>query len=140
MNTQSNGGPTTNIHFGEWVKEFVRRRDGMAKFDDAVREKRKELFLDPMNDLTAKILAALDATDQESARTEFGTASITTNHYASCSDPDAFVGFVRENDAWELMERRASGLACRAFAEEHGRLPPGVRINTVRSIGVRRAS
>jgi hypothetical protein len=132
--------PTTYIRLGEWVKEFVRKRDGLARFDDAAREKRKELFVDPMNELTGKILAALDATGQISARTEFGTATINVNHYASCSDPDAFVEFVRENDAWELMERRASGLACRAFAEEHGRLPPGVRINTVRSIGVRRAS
>jgi hypothetical protein len=141
MTIQSNGGPTTNIHFGEWIKEYVRLRDWSARFEDAVREKRKELFIDPMNDLTNKILTALDATDQKSARTEFGTASINTNHFASCSDPDAFVGFVRENDAWELMERRASSLACRAFAEEYGCLPPGVRINTVRSIGViRRAS
>jgi hypothetical protein len=140
MTIQSNGGPTTNIHFGKWVKQFVELRDKLAEFDDEYRKRRKEFFLDHMDKIQGKILAALDATDQESARTEFGTATINVNHYASCSDPDAFVEFVRENDAWELMERRASGLACRAFAEEHGRLPPGVRINTVRSIGVRRAS
>jgi hypothetical protein len=140
MTIQTNGGLTTNIHFGEWVKEYVRKRDGLARFDDAVREKRKELFLDSMNELTGKILAALDATGQESARTEFGTASVNVRYDASCSDPDAFVEFVRKNDAWELMERRAGSVACRAFLEEHGQLPPGVKINAVRGIGVRRAS
>jgi hypothetical protein len=93
-----------------------------------------------MKTVEDQILTALDATGQESARTEFGTASITVNHYASCSDPDAFVDFVRQNDAWELMERRAASVPCRAWEEEHGQLPPGVKINSVRGIGVRRAS
>ena len=139
MATKSNGGITTNIHFDRWVKQFIDLRDKLAGDDEEYRQYRKRT-VDVMNTIQEKIMKALDATGQESARTEFGTASINVNHYASCSDPDVFVDFVRENDAWELMERRASGLACRAFAEENGHLPPGVKINTVRSIGVRRAS
>jgi len=140
MATKSNGGLVTGIQFGEWVKEYVKRRDQHARFKEALREKEKELFIDPMAELERKMLVALDATDQESARTEFGTVSVTVNHYASCSDPDAFVDFVRENNAYELMERRAASIPCRAWAEEHGALPPGVKINSVRGIGVRRAS
>src|SRR5215831_3878999 len=139
MVTKPNGGSLTSIHFGKWVKQFIDLRDKLAEFDEKAREKRKEI-LDPMNEVQEKIMNALDATEQESARTEWGTASISVKYYASCPDPDAFVEFVRENNAYELMERRAASIPCRAFAEEHGQLPPGVAINSVRSIGVRRAS
>jgi len=139
MVTKPNGKVVTEIDFGKWVGQFVSLRDKLAEFDEAARQKRKKI-VDLMTLIENQIMSALDATGQESARTEFGTASITVRHYASCDDPDAFVGFVRENDAWELMERRAASIPCRTWAEEHGQLPPGVKINSVRGIGVRRAS
>jgi len=139
MATKSNGNAKTSIHFGKWVKQFIDLRDKLAEFDEKARELRKQI-LDPMNEVQEKIMNALDATEQESARTEWGTASINVKYYASCPDPDAFVEFVRENNAYELMERRAASIPCRAFQEEHGQLPPGVTINAVRSVGVRRAS
>jgi len=139
MVTKPNSKVVTEIDFGKWVGQFVSLRDKLAEFDEAARQKRKKI-VDLMTLVENQIMSALDATGQESARTEFGTASITVRHYASCSDPDAFVDFVRENDAWELMERRAASIPCRAWAEEHGQLPPGVNINSVRGIGVRRAS
>jgi len=139
MVTKLNGKMVTEINFGKWVEQFVALRDKLAEFDEMARQKRKEI-VDVMTLVENQIMAALDATGQESARTDAGTASITLKHYASCSDPDAFIDFVRENDAWELMERRAASIPCRTWAEEHGQLPPGVKINSVRGIGVRRAS
>lgn len=129
--------PTDSINFAKWVRQFVEVRDRKAEFEEKVKEHRKE-YLDVLSALEGQILAALDATGQESARTEFGTATSLYTDSASCTDPDAFVDFVRKHDAYELMERRASKVACRAFLEEHGELPPGVKLNTVRSVGVRR--
>jgi hypothetical protein len=139
MATRFNGSIAANINFGKWVGQYVALRDKLKDDDETYRQHRKQT-VDAMKTVEDQILTALDATGQESARTEFGTASITVNHYASCSDPDAFVDFVRQNDAWELMERRAASVPCRAWEEEHGQLPPGVKINSVRGIGVRRAS
>ena len=34
------------------------------------------------------------------------------------------------------MDRRANATACRDYAEEHGALPPGVKINSIRTVGV----
>jgi hypothetical protein len=135
----SNGNGTIKIpHFDKWVGQFVDLRNKLKEFDDKVAKTRNANFIDKMNALQAKMLTAFDATGLESARTDHGTASVLVNHYASCSDPDAFIKFVRNNDAYELMDRRANGTACRQFAQETGNLPPGVKINTVRTIGVRK--
>ena len=58
-------------------------------------------------------------------------------HTASLGDPDAFMDYVMKNGAFELMDRRANSTACREFAEEHGSLPPGVKLNSTRTVGVR---
>ena len=59
---------------------------------------------------------------------------------APLTDPDEFMSFVRERDLYELLERRANALACMTYAEEHeGTLPPGVKINSNRTVGVTRA-
>jgi hypothetical protein len=127
-----------NIHFAKWVGQYIKLRDMLEDFDAAMVKRRNEEFVFKMNKLQGRMLTALDATGLKSAKTENGTASVLTKSTAACSDPDAFITFVRENDAYELMDRRANATACRAFAEETGALPPGVEINTTRSVGVRK--
>jgi hypothetical protein len=46
--------------------------------------------------------------------------------------------FVLENKQFDLLERRASATAVKAYVEEHNMLPTGVNLNALSSIGVRR--
>ena len=88
--------------------------------------------------LDGSMMQFLDQTGQQSAKTAEGTVYTFINPTAVCTDPDAFVDFVRKNDAYELMDRKANATACNEYAEEHdGVLPPGVRINRERKIGVK---
>jgi len=41
------------------------------------------------------------------------------------------------NKQFDLLDRRANATACRELAEK-GTLPPGVKLNTIRTIGVRK--
>ena len=137
MARAKNGKPTPAelARVDKLVAQFVAIRDRI-KAIEAAHEVELGPFIQAKKDLGTEILAFLDGTGQESARTAYGTASVTVRHTASCSDPDAFVDFVRQNDLYELMDRKANAPACRDYAKEHGTLPPGVRINSIRIVGV----
>lgn len=112
----------------------------------ALRDKRRKLAqyekeLDSKQDeVGAEMLAFLDQTGQEAARTVLGTVTRRVRDSASLPDPDAFMEFVIHNNAHELMDRRANGTACKHFANVHGHLPPGVKISSIRYVSVRAAT
>jgi hypothetical protein len=89
------------------------------------------------NTLEDRIRAFLDATGQEMARTKEGTVFTSLRHTARLTDPDVFMQFVEENGLLELLDRRANATSCRDYADKHGELPPGVSINSIRTISVR---
>jgi hypothetical protein len=131
---ESNGGIPTRID--KRVLQFIAIRDEIA----AIKARHKEElapYEETKQKLIDEMLAFLDKTGQTSARTEYGLATIQDKSTAICSDPDLFVHFVRENDAYELMDRRANLTACRDYAQANdGMLPPGVKINSWRTVGV----
>ena len=112
------------------VREEIRTLEARHKEELAPLQAFKE-------QLAGIMMAFLDATKQESARTKLGTIFTKTNHYASLADPEAFMEFVIANEQFELMDRKANSLACRDYAKEHGTLPPEVRINSVRNVNVK---
>jgi len=73
----------------------------------------------------------------EKIATRFGTVFWTVVDSCSVSNRTAFMDFVRENEAWELMETRAAKLAIRDYIQTHNVLPPGVEYATRKSINVR---
>jgi hypothetical protein len=75
--------------------------------------------------------------DSVSSR-DFGVAYRTTRTSTSIADFEALLGHVKENEAWELIERRVNKTAVQEFVEEHGDLPPGVNMSSVQQINFRR--
>jgi len=130
--------PDSNGRIDKRVAYFVMIRDQI----DALKEEHKKAlkpYEEQKQKLIGELLDFLDKGGLKSVKTAEGTATVQVKPYASCSDPDAFIDFVRENDAYELMDRRANATACRDYAEEHGALPPGVKLTSVRTVGVTRA-
>jgi hypothetical protein len=124
------------VEVNKVVAQYLAVRERIAEIKAAQKEYLAQY--DAMLDkLGGKMLAFLDATGQESAKTDEGTVFIAHRSTASLADPDAFMDYVRENDAYELMDRRANSVACREFADEHGSLPPGVKLNSTRTVNVR---
>jgi hypothetical protein len=119
------------------VRDFVLIRGKIEATYDIVKK-----FLAPYEakkeQLTEDLLAALEQTGAEMMRTKHGTVSKLLKSTASLHDPDAFMAFVVEQEQFELLERRANVTACREYADEHdGALPPGVKMNVKRYVGVR---
>jgi hypothetical protein len=131
--------PSTDHKFDEMVFAFIATRDKIEeiearhKHELANPRRLKEL-------LTERLLNKLQETGQEMARTKYGTVSAATRDTPSCTDPNLFVQYVRDNDAYELLDRRPNATACKEFLKEHGQLPPGVKLNQLRYVNVQRKS
>jgi hypothetical protein len=126
------------IQFDEAIAQFIALRNRIDEIKAA-----QEQFLAPFKEakeqLAGVLVEWLDQTGQTSAKTAMGTVFIRTTPYASLGDPDAFMEFIAETGAFELMDRRANATACLEYAEENGGLPPGVKINVQRTAGVRKS-
>jgi hypothetical protein len=120
------------------VENFIAIRTHIEQ-TEALVDKQLAPFKAKKDEIATEILKALDALGAKNIKTVHGTVSALEKSTASLSDADAFMEFVRENDLYELMDRRANGTACREYAKfNNGRLPPGVKLNTIRSLGVRK--
>lgn len=68
-----------------------------------------------------------------------GTAMWTTHYSATVAARDALFGFVKEHNAFDLLENRVNKTAVRAYIDAHGEPPPGVNFSSVRTFSVRKA-
>lgn len=87
-----------------------------------------------MGDLEVAMGAKLEAAGEQSSSTTAGTAFFETTDSVTCQDPDALFNFVRDNEAWDLIEKRASKTGVKAFMEERKEMPPGVKYATFRKV------
>lgn len=121
------------------VSRYIAARDLKAKI--VAKHKAKLEPLDAAMDKTE--LAILDFFQKhgmDSAKCEAGTAYRSTKGSATVADMDAFLDFVRKNDAWHMLERRVSKVAVEEYVDQTKDLPPGVTYSRIATIGVRRAS
>ena len=126
------------MNISKRVEQYVALRD---KIKEIKIQQKEELA--PYNVMLDKLgsscLKFLQDTGQESARTENGTVYITTRGTASLEDAEAFMRHVIGTQEWELLDRRANSTAVKAYIEENGTLPPGVRFSDIIDVGVRRS-
>lgn len=120
------------------IQQYVLLRDKIKELDDAHKEKMKP-FKETLDGLNSVILDLLNKSGGDSIKTKFGTAYKTTKRSASLEDADLFMTFVRDKEAWDLLERKVSLTAAEAFAAENGILPPGVKVSAMSVVGVRRS-
>jgi membrane protease subunit (stomatin/prohibitin family) len=128
-----------NIQIDKRVAQYVMIRDEIEAIEERHRQELKP-FVKAKERLTGELLEFLDGNGLKSAKTTAGSIRISVRHTGVCTDPDRFMDFVFEHNLRDLIDRRANGVACRDYAEAHdGVLPPGVKINSMRTIGVTRA-
>lgn len=75
----------------------------------------------------------------ETIKTPLGTAYWSTHHTATVASREELFSFCKQNDAWDLVEARASKTAVKAFIEGHGEPPPGVNFSSTRVFNFRKA-
>lgn len=102
-----------------------RHKEELAPYNEALR-KLEMVFLNHLNK---------SGTDNFAARGA-GTVYRRTVTTVKVADFDAFIGYVREHDAWHLLQQRASQVGVEAVLEDTGALPPGIDLVREVHVGV----
>lgn len=123
----------------EMVEQYVKMRDGLAKADEAHKEKTaaaRQWLLDQ----NTRLLERLQKLGVDSAATPHGTAYRKSKKSATIADPAAFRRFVIGSEAWDLADWRANAPAVDEFIQANNNPPPGVNYSVMFDVGVRRKS
>ncbi len=123
---------------GDYVEKYL-----------AIRDKKKAMVEQFKKDLEPydKVLAQLEALffkhmeslGLESLKTEAGTAYTSKLSSVTTADRVAFLDFVREHEAWHLLDVRPAKTAVEEYVEAHHTPPPGVNITPVINVNVRKS-
>lgn len=120
------------------VDGYIQLRDRKAKlkadYDAAVA---------PIDELMAKAEARIreefQSTGIKSAKTANGTAYLQERTSATAADWDMTLQFIRDNDAWHMLERRVNKTAVDEYFAQTKELPPGVNYRRELVVNVRRS-
>lgn len=91
-----------------------------------------------MEKLEAWIKQQADTQGVTSFKTKHGTAFLTTTDFANVADWDAVLTYIRENGAYDMLEKRISKIAVRGYIEENKSVPPGVNYGTKLEVNIRK--
>jgi hypothetical protein len=127
------------MDYNKMVQVYVKIRDRRSELkkafeaeDNALKAK-QELLENTM-------MGGLDTMGVESIRTEHGTVYKSETMIPSAADWAAVYAYIREHDAFEMLEKRLTRKAVKEFMEAHdGGLPPGVQVFRKYEVNVRRS-
>src|SRR5262245_54451545 len=92
-----------------------------------------------MGQIEGKLMEHLNEAGLESARCETGTAFSQTVTSVKVENWDQALGWVRQHEAWDLLEARIAKNAALSTIEEIEAPIPGVRVSQARVLRVRSA-
>lgn len=121
------------------IKTYVSLRDKKAVLKAAM-EAEVAIIDAKLDKVEAFIKETADKLGVTSFKTVHGTAFLTSTDFASVADWDAILNFIKANGAYDMLERRISKKAVRAWIDNTKEVPPGVNYGTRMDVGVRRPS
>ena len=113
------------------VAAYVRLRDQKAELKAQQAE-----ALKPYDEALAKLEAEAGV---ESMKTSAGTVYQSVAMSATVQDKSAFMDYIKEHQAFDLLDVRANKTAVQDFVTENQDTPPGVVIRREMKVGFRRA-
>lgn len=126
------------MKINELIDKYITLRDAKAELEAAHKLKVGK-YTKAMQKIENLLLTEFKETGQESAKTANGTAYVSTRTSAKVTDRDAFINFVRENEAWQFLENRVNKSAVEEHIQEFEELPAGVDISRSVTVNVRRS-
>lgn len=126
-----------SLNVDKVIEAYLKYRNQKEALEAEIKDQVKELK-DKMSKLEAWIKTKADADGVTSFKTSHGTAFVTTNDYANVADWDAVLSFIKENDAYDMLEKRISKNAVRGYIDQHKAVPSGVNYGTRIDVNVRK--
>jgi hypothetical protein len=126
-----------SINIDEVIATYLKLRAQKEALELQTKEKVAKIKAS-LEKLEAWIKEQADAQGVTSFKTHNGTAFLTTNDYANVADWDAMLAFVKEHEAYDMLEKRVSKAAVRGYIEQTKQVPPGVNYGTRLDVNVRK--
>jgi len=125
------------MNVGEMVGKYLQVRDkaNALKKDHKAQLEPYVAALDKLEGLFAEHMTQNGV---DNLKTDVGTAFATTRTSVTTPDKLTFLEYVRENDAWHLLDIRPSKSAVQEFVEETNVPPPGVSMTRIKVVNVRK--
>lgn len=120
-----------------YIGKLVQLKDKIKELDEE-HDKRLQPYKEARDKLERLILGHLIKNNAQNISTTKGTASILHRKSASLEDPAAFMDFVINNSAWDLIDRKANAKAVEDFIHANQSPPPGVKFSDAMTLGLRR--
>lgn len=122
----------------ELVEKYIMLRDKKAAIMNAAKEKCAAIEA-ALTVAENTIMALLNEHGLDSLGCASGTAYRTTRTSATVADWDATLQWIKDNDAFHMLERRVAKTAVEEYVKAEGDLPPGVNWKQDVTINVRRS-
>lgn len=115
--------------------------DQLAKVYVKIRDKRRELekqaaeLKEQEAALQSELLEICKQQGAQTIRTEYGTVSRRTTKNYWTSDWESFANFIKEHDAFSLLQQRINSTNMAQFLEENpDLLPPGLNAEVTQTV------
>jgi hypothetical protein len=129
----------TDIRIDAVLQTYLKLRERKEELD-ADHKQRVAAIKAKMEKFEAWIKQHFDETGQTQAKVNgIGTAFLTTVDYARVADWDAVLTYIKDHDAYELLERRVSKNAVREIINRDKNVPAGINYGSVVTVQVRKA-
>jgi len=119
------------------IKKYMKLRSQKEAVEAEIKERVDKIKAD-MAKLEAFLQAKMDADGLTSFKSEHGTAFLTTTDFANVDNWDAVLQFIREEEAYDMLERRVSKAAVRGYIEANKEVPPGIKYGTKLGVNIRK--
>lgn len=127
----------TEVTAEKLIAAYLKIRGEKQQKDAAHKEVMRE-YDERLKKLEAALHIKMHAENVKALPTDAGTAYTSTVEQATVTDMAALLNYIRDNEAWHLLEKRVSKIGVREILDANEPLPPGVNWYTTTSINVRK--
>lgn len=120
------------------IQKSLQLRDKIKEIESSHKEELAP-YKEAKNTLDNAILALLQKSGVQSAKSDHGTAYLSTRTSSPVTDWEEFREFVVKEELWHLLYQRASTKAVEEYLEETGDIPPGVKVSREITLNVRKS-
>jgi hypothetical protein len=136
---KTEGQKRMGIDLTQVTRAHINIRDARRKLREEFEKQDADLKAS-QGKLEAVMLEHMNTHGMESVRTEAGTFYRQEEITPSASDWNALYDWIKDNDAWDCLERRIKKTFVKEYQEAHdGGLPAGVSVYREYVVRVRRA-
>jgi len=120
------------------VRVYRKIREARAELKAEFDEKDKE-FKEKLKTLEEAFMAQMNEIGSDSIKTPDGVVFRQVTTKASIADASAFFPWVRDHDAFDMLQKRVTIKAVTDFIEDNGEAPPGISVHREHEIRVRKS-